>query len=37
MKITYDREVDIIQITLKEVAIAESVEETPGSQSAIAL
>jgi uncharacterized protein YuzE len=30
MKITYDREVDIIQITLKDVAIAESGEEVPG-------
>jgi Protein of unknown function (DUF2283) len=37
IKITYDREVDIVQITLKEGAIAESGEETPGSQSAIAL
>jgi uncharacterized protein YuzE len=30
MKIKYDREVDVIQITLKDVAIAESGEETPG-------
>ncbi|GAB4347269.1 MAG: hypothetical protein OHK0047_41240 [Leptolyngbyaceae cyanobacterium] len=30
MKIKYDPEVDVIQITLKDVEIEESDEETPG-------
>jgi uncharacterized protein YuzE len=30
MKITYDPEVDVLQITLKETPIAESGEDTPG-------
>ncbi|NJN75936.1 MAG: DUF2283 domain-containing protein [Synechococcaceae cyanobacterium RL_1_2] len=30
MKINYDSEVDVLRITLKEIAIEESDEETPG-------
>ncbi|MBP0030903.1 DUF2283 domain-containing protein [Roseofilum sp. Guam] len=30
MKVKYDRQVDVLRITLKEVVIAESDEETPG-------